>query len=193
MIDLTPMDEVRVDPERRRAVRRGRRAPARARPGGGAHGLATTAGNVSHTGVGGLTLGGGMGWLARQFGLACDNVERTPSSPPTARRPGHRHEHPTCTGACAAVAATSASSPSSSSAFIRSPGRALVVDLYFDAADAVVPIRRWRDLLPDAPRPATLTAGRRRPSTGQPHGRPMHVGFVWVGERRRRPPTCAIR
>ena len=74
MVDLTPMSQVWVDPASRRARVQGgsllRNLDRAAEP----FGLATTAGNVSHTGVGGLTLGGGMGWLARQFGLACDNV-----------------------------------------------------------------------------------------------------------------------
>ena len=74
MIDLSEMRSVRVDPIARLA-----------RVAGGAwgrdvdsetqhYGLATTMGQISDTGVGGLTLGGGFGWLARRFGLAIDNL-----------------------------------------------------------------------------------------------------------------------
>ena len=74
-IDLSRLRHVRVDPASRTA-----------RVAGGCHlgdmdhetmaqGLVTTAGTVSHTGVGGLTLGGGYGRVARRFGLALDNVK----------------------------------------------------------------------------------------------------------------------
>ncbi len=74
MIDLSPMKGVHVDPEAR---------VARAEPGvlwsqfdheTQAFGLATTGGVISTTGVAGLTLGGGIGWLMGSHGLACDNL-----------------------------------------------------------------------------------------------------------------------
>jgi FAD/FMN-containing dehydrogenase len=74
MIDLSSMKGIRVDPGTRTAW---------AQPGllwqefdheTQAFGLATTGGVVGETGIAGLTLGGGVGWLVRKHGLACDNL-----------------------------------------------------------------------------------------------------------------------
>ena len=74
VIDLGLMRGVRVDRAARRAWVQGGCLLADVDREAQLHGLATTGGVVSHTGVGGLTLGGGYGYLARRFGLACDNV-----------------------------------------------------------------------------------------------------------------------
>ncbi len=74
VIDLSLMRLVTVDAQRRVAT---------AQPGAtwrdfdaatAEHGLASTGGLISSTGVAGLTLGGGIGWLQRRYGLACDNL-----------------------------------------------------------------------------------------------------------------------
>jgi len=72
--DMRGIDNVEVDPERRIARVGGGATWGQVDRATGEHGLATTGGRVSSTGVAGLTLGGGSGWLERKHGLAADNL-----------------------------------------------------------------------------------------------------------------------
>ena len=74
VVDLSAMTTVEVDATARRAVAGGGAKWAGFDAATQAHGLATTGGLVSSTGLGGFTLGGGIGHLVRAFGLACDNL-----------------------------------------------------------------------------------------------------------------------
>jgi FAD/FMN-containing dehydrogenase len=74
MIDLSAMNQVDVDPTTRRARCGGGTTIADLDTATQEYGLAVTGGTVSDTGIGGLTLGGGMGWLTARIGLSCDNL-----------------------------------------------------------------------------------------------------------------------
>jgi FAD/FMN-containing dehydrogenase len=74
MIDLLPMKGIYVDPRARTARAQGGVTWGEFNRETQLHGLATTGGVVSTTGIAGLTLGGGIGWLMGQYGLALDNV-----------------------------------------------------------------------------------------------------------------------
>jgi hypothetical protein len=74
MLDLRAMNKVRIDPSLKRAVVQGGAIWSEVDAAAQAHSLAVTGGHVSHTGVAGLTLGGGIGHLMRKFGLVVDNL-----------------------------------------------------------------------------------------------------------------------
>ncbi len=74
MIDLSPFRNTRIDPKARRAQVTGGSLLGQLDHEAMSHGLVTTMGTVSHTGVGGLVTGGGFGRLGRRFGLAIDNL-----------------------------------------------------------------------------------------------------------------------
>jgi FAD/FMN-containing dehydrogenase len=74
VVDLSPMKQVRVDPAGSSAWAEAGLLWGELDQATQRFGLATTGGIVTHTGVAGLTLGGGIGWLMRKHGLTCDNL-----------------------------------------------------------------------------------------------------------------------
>src|SRR6202171_4665875 len=74
VIDLSPMKGIHVDPKSRTARAQGGVTWGELNRETQLHGLAVTGGVVSTTGIAGLTLGGGLGWLMGKYGLALDNL-----------------------------------------------------------------------------------------------------------------------
>jgi len=74
MLDMSSMKRISVDPDRGRAIAEAGLTLGEFDAATSRYGLATTLGVVSMTGIAGLTLGGGIGWLNGKHGLACDNV-----------------------------------------------------------------------------------------------------------------------
>jgi FAD/FMN-containing dehydrogenase len=74
LVDLRPMDQIQVDPERRMASAEAGMLLGEVDLATQRYGLAVPAGIVSHTGLAGLTLGGGIGWIMRRHGLTIDQL-----------------------------------------------------------------------------------------------------------------------
>ncbi|WP_082582180.1 FAD-binding oxidoreductase [Aeromicrobium sp. Root236] len=175
MIDLTPMGEVVVDAERRRARVQGGALLGALDIAAQQHGLATTAGNVSHTGVGGLTLGGGMGWLARQHGLSCDNVvsfELVTAAGEVLR--ASETENPELFWGLRGGGGNFGIVTEFEFRLHPVGTQALVVEHDFPADESGSALRAWRDLSATAPRPATFTAFVLNGL--------VTLGYVWVGD-----------
>jgi FAD/FMN-containing dehydrogenase len=189
MVDLTPLRAVRVDPDRRRAWVAGGALLGDLDRATQPSGLATTAGNVSHTGVGGLTLGGGMGWLARRFGLACDNVARFQLVTADGELlQASESENPELFWGLRGGGGNFGVVTEFEFDLYQVGTAALIVDLFYAPQDAPGALRRWRGLLAEVPRQATPTAwvGTTGAFPFLPpklHGRPLaSVGYVWVGD-----------
>jgi len=188
MVDLSPMNAVWVDPDRRRAWVQGGALLGALDRAAQSFGLATTAGNVSHTGVGGLTLGGGMGWLARQFGLACDNVANFEVVSATGEvLRASESENPDLFWGLRGGGGNFGVVTQFEFRLHAVGTAALTADLFYRPEDAPKVMRTWRDLIADAPPQATLTAwtGTAGDWPFLPHefrNRPLvSVGYVWIG------------
>jgi FAD/FMN-containing dehydrogenase len=175
MIDLRAMGAVTIDPGRRRARVQGGALLGALDHCAQRFGLATTAGNVSHTGVGGLTLGGGMGWLARRCGLACDNVVAyTLVTADGEVLRATADEHPELFWGLRGGGGNFGIVTEFEFCLQPVDGRTLVAEFSFAESGATEAMSGWRELALNAPREATFTATLT--------GDRLELGYVWVGD-----------
>jgi FAD/FMN-containing dehydrogenase len=190
LIDLSGLRSVRVDPDARRAFVQGGALLGDLDRAAQQFGLASTAGNVSHTGVGGLTLGGGMGWLARRFGLACDNVasyEVVTADSETLRVSESQHED--LFWALRGGGGNFGVVTEFEFRLHEIGTNALFIDRTFDMAQAPTAMRRWRDLIVDGVSPQATPLAWIGTMPDVPDVPPqvrnqtaVNLGFVWVGD-----------
>ena len=199
VIDLSAMRGVRVDAASRRAWVQGGALWGDVDYETQAHGLATTGGIVSHTGVAGLTLGGGVGWLMRKHGLTVDNL--LTADVVTAEGKLLRasaDEHPDLFWALRGGGGNFGVVTSFEFRLHPVGPRVLAGPILWDAADAAEILRFYRDFVRDAPDElgTVVRFGTVPPLTVIPeklHWRPVvmigtcYAGPIDDGEQRLRP------
>ena len=175
MIDLSPMKSVRVDPVKRTARAEAGLTWGEYNRETQAFGLASTGGVVSTTGIAGLTLGGGLGWLGGKHGLSCDNL----LSADIVTADGEfltasADQHPELFWGLRGGGGNFGVVVEFEFRLHAIGTRTLVAEESFPLDRAAGALRGWRDLADDAPRQATLTA--------EIPGDSVALGYVWVGD-----------
>jgi hypothetical protein len=203
VVDLSAMRGVRVDPKGRRAWVQGGALWGDVDHETQVHGLATTGGIVSHTGVAGLTLGGGVGWLMRKHGLTVDNLLAVDLVTADGERlRASEDEHPDLFWALRGGGGNFGV-VSSFEFRLHSVGPTVLAGpILWDASDAAEVLRFYRDFVRDAPDEVgtVVRFGTAPPLPAIPealHWRPVmmvgtcYAGPIEDGERRLRPlRTC---
>lgn len=192
VVDLSLMRGVQVDPIARRARAQGGALIADLDREAQHFGLATTGGLVASTGVGGLTLGGGYGWLARRFGLACDNVRA--AEVVTAEGSilvASADEHPDLFWAIRGGGGNFGVVTSFELELHRFGPTVTSGDAFYRYEDGLAGLRAWREVLARAPddlylMATAVVANDQTPVPDEHRGRPVVIlTWAWVGDRPR--------